>query len=35
MAGNTKLLMLVGAATPPGRLAAAVRYAAGTAVTLA
>jgi len=35
MAGNTKLLMLVGAATPPGRLAAAVRCAAETAVTLA
>jgi FMN reductase len=28
MAGNTKLLMLVGAATPPGRLAAAVGFAA-------
>jgi FMN reductase len=28
MAGNTKLLMLVGAATPPGRLAAAVAFAA-------
>lgn len=35
MAGNTKLLMLVGAATPPGRLAAAVGFAAETAVTLA
>ena len=35
MAGNTKLLMLVGAATPPGRLAAAVRFAAETAATLA
>jgi len=35
MAGNTKLLMLVGAATPPGRLAAAVNFAAETAVTLA
>jgi FMN reductase len=28
MAGNTKLLMLIGAATPPGRLAAAVGFAA-------
>ena len=28
MAGNTKLLMLVGAATPPGRLAAAIGLAA-------
>ncbi len=28
MAGNTKLLMLVGAATPPGRLAAAIGFAA-------
>ena len=35
MTGNTKLLMLVGAATPPGRLAAAVRFAAETAATLA
>jgi len=35
MAGNTKLLMLVGAATPPGRLAAAVKFAAEAAGTLA
>lgn len=35
MPGNTELLMLVGAATPPGRLAAAVAFAAETAVTLA
>ena len=35
MAGNTKLLMLVGAATPPGRLAAAVAFAAESALTLA
>ena len=35
MPGNTKLLMLVGAATPPGRLAAAIAFAAETAVTLA
>ena len=31
MAGDAKLLMIVGAATPPGRLAAAVAFAAGTA----
>src|SRR4029079_9345727 len=35
MVGNTKLLMLVGAATPPGRLAAAVNFAAESAATLA
>jgi FMN reductase len=35
MAGNTKLLMLVGAATPPGRLAAAIGLAAKAAATLA
>ena len=35
MTGNTKLLMVVGAATPPGRLAAAVRFAAEIAATLA
>src|SRR6478672_155118 len=35
MTGNTKLLMLVGAATPPGRLAAAVNFAAEAAATLA
>lgn len=35
MAGNTKLLMLVGAATPPGRLAAAIAFAAEAVVTLA
>lgn len=31
MPGKLKLLMLVGAATPPGRLAAAISYAADTA----
>jgi NAD(P)H-dependent FMN reductase len=31
MAGEAKLLMIVGAATPPGRLAAAIAFAAGTA----
>jgi len=35
MAGNTKLMMLVGAATPPGRLAAAVNFAAESVITLA
>ena len=35
MAGNTKLLMLVGAATPPGRLATAIGFAAEAAATLA
>jgi FMN reductase len=35
MPGNTKLLMVVGAATPPGRLAAAVAFAAEAAATLA
>jgi FMN reductase len=35
MAGNTKILLIVGAATPPGRLAAAVKFAADSAVTLA
>ena len=35
MAGNTKLLMLVGAATPPGRLAGAIEFAAKTAGALA
>jgi FMN reductase len=33
MAGNTKLLLLVGAATPPGRLAAAIAFAAESALT--
>jgi FMN reductase len=33
MAGNTKLLMLVGAATPPGRLAAAIAFAAETTLS--
>ena len=35
MTGNTRLLMLVGAATPPGRLAAAIEFAAENVVMLA
>jgi FMN reductase len=31
MADSAKLLMIIGAATPPGRLAAAIAFAAGTA----